>query len=388
MPVVRTFLCSECGAKIENVKDFKGICKQCGAEYFIDGLKSCLEIIRSENIESGINFKPCADIIHDQIVDFLTSNEAAPLDILSSTYISSKENLCLPAYYYHYNGTSDYLCDVGNENIKHLNGKNGDIQSINETSWSTISGNIRAEVQRIASGNKNYDFITDEFYKPYQDGELPYSENYLVDIESFEIPSNAEIIPFSRPSSELLDRYVRKDMEEALKRSVLRQVGGRESRNISLGNSNIERDEKIDRVLIAMYHVNFTYKDTTYSMYVSGDGSKIKFENEAPVDPVRQMEKKSLAEEYSSVKGTSTLFLSAAIICGVIALLSLICENVVAGIIFAIVCVLGIVKRVSMNSRLMELAYKLNLFKHQIEDVKNKFIQSKNKLKNSECLEK
>ena len=90
MPVVRTFLCSECGAKIENVKDFKGTCKQCGTEYFIDGLKSCLEIIRSENIESGINFKPCADIIHDQIVDFLTSNEAAPLDILSLYFFQGK----------------------------------------------------------------------------------------------------------------------------------------------------------------------------------------------------------------------------------------------------------------------------------------------------------
>lgn len=342
MPIVRTFLCSACGAKIENTKDVKGVCKKCGSPYYFEGVESCLKIIKNEEIKSGINFEPCADILHEHIIDFLTSNAAAPLDILESTYISLKGNLCAPAYYYHYNGTSDYLCDVGNKNLKHLSGKDGKVQQVTETSWSTISGNIRAEIQSIASGNKDYDFIIDDFYKPYQDGELPYLENNVVDIESFEITSNAEVIAFSRPASELLGRYVRDDMNEALTKSVLRQVGERESRNISLGNSNIEKDETIDRLLIALHHVGFTYKETTYSMYASGNGKKFKFENAPPVDPLREAEINELTKAYDSVDNSIKKFNIAIGIGIVVALISFLCGGVVLGIILAAAVVLGL----------------------------------------------
>lgn len=389
MPVIRTFLCSVCGAKIENTKDVKGVCKKCGSPYYFEGVESCLKIIKNEEVKSGINFESCADVLHEHIVDFLTSNVAAPLDILENTCISLKRNLCVPAYYYHYNGTSDYLCDVGNLNIKHLSGKDGEIQRVNETSWSTISGNIRAEVQRIASGNKEYDFIIDDFYKPYQDGELPYNETKLVDIESFEIPSNAEIVAFSRPDSELLDRYVRSDMNDALTRSVLRQVGERESRNITLGNSNIERDETIDRLLIALYHVDFTYKETTYSMYASSDGKKFKFENDSPADPSRVAEINELTKAYDSVDSSITKFNMAIIIGIILALIMFICGGgaIVLGIICIIAVVFGFIKKKPLKIKRAELKNKIDFFNQQIINVKNEFVKSDRKLKNSEYLE-
>lgn len=303
MPVIKAFNCPSCGAAISNVKNSKGTCEYCGSTYYIEGLDNCLQTVKKENIKSGINFEPCAEIVHKNIVDFLTDNVCAPLDILDLTSISVKENLCVPAYYYHYNGTSDYLCDVGNENIKHLSGKEGSIQKVTETSWSTISGNIRAETQRIASGNKEYDFIIDDFYKPYKDGNLAYNENKLVDVDSLIIPPNVNSIPFNRPSSELLDKYVRSDMEAAFKRSVLRQIGNRDSRNISFGSSNIEKDGTIDRLLISICHIVFEYKGTTFSMYTSGDGKKFKFENESPVDNEREKELEEINKKYETISG-------------------------------------------------------------------------------------
>ncbi len=223
MPVVKSFNCPSCGAPIKDIKNPKVTCEYCGSTYCIEGLDSCLNVVKKENIKSGINFEPCADTLHKSIVDFLTSDVCAPLDILDSAYISLKENLCVPAYYYHYNGTSDYLCDVGNENIKHLSGGNGEIKKVSEISWSTISGNIRAEAQRIVSGNSDYDSIINEFYKPYQeDDNIAYKENKLVDIESFSIPSNIKSVPFSRPASDLLDAYVRPDMNDAFKKKCFK----------------------------------------------------------------------------------------------------------------------------------------------------------------------
>lgn len=388
MPVVRTFCCSSCGTKAENIRDYKGVCEKCGSPYCIEGLESCLKIVKSEEIKSGIKFEPCANVLHKHIVDFLTSNVCAPLDILDSTCISMKVNLCVPAYYYHYNGTSDYLCDVGNKNVKHLSGKDGEIQKVDEISWSTISGNIRAEVQGIVSGNKNYDFIVDSFYKSCQNGELQYTENKLVDIESFEIPSDVEVIPFNRPASELLDKYVRDDMEMALKRSVLRQIGERESRNITFGNSNIARDGTIDRLLIALYHVNFTYKENTYSMYASCDGKKVNFENESPVDPVREKEINELINEHSFVDASITMFNIAIVISIILSLIMFMADNLIWGIIFVALFIFLFVKKLPLKIKYADLEGKIAFFNQQIESIKSGFIQNNGKLKNSEYLEK
>ena len=68
-------------------------------------------------------------------------------------------------------------------------------------------------------------------------------------------------------------------MNDAFKKSVLRQIGNRASRNISFGSSNIEKDGAIDRLLISIYHITFTYGENTFSLYASGDGKKIKLES-------------------------------------------------------------------------------------------------------------
>lgn len=346
-----------------------------------------LKCCKKENIKSGINFEPCADTLHKSIVDFLTSDVCAPLDILDSAYISLKENLCIPAYYYHYNGTSDYLCDVGNENIKHLSGGNGEIKKVSEISWSTISGNIRAEAQRIVSGNSDYDSIINEFYKPYQeDDNIAYKENKLVDIESFSIPSNIKSVPFSRPASDLLDAYVRPDMNDAFKKSVLRQIGNRASRNISFGSSNIEKDGAIDRLLISIYHITFTYGENTFSLYASGDGKKIKLEGIPPIDDNRKKELETLNQEYESIDG-SVSFFTLGVIALIVIMLILFCAVNFVGLVIIPLIILCIYKSIPARKKRTELKEKIDQFNKQIELIKNDFITNNKKIKNYKDLE-
>lgn len=387
MPVVKSFNCPSCGAPIKDIKNPKVTCEYCGSTYCIEGLDSCLNVVKKENIKSGINFEPCADTLHKSIVDFLTSDVCAPLDILDSAYISLKENLCVPAYYYHYNGTSDYLCDVGNENIKHLSGGNGEIKKVSEISWSTISGNIRAEAQRIVSGNSDYDSIINEFYKPYQeDDNITYKENKLVDIESFSIPSNIKSVPFSRPASDLLDAYVRPDMNDAFKKSVLRQIGNRASRNISFGSSNIEKDGAIDRLLISIYHITFTYGENTFSLYASGDGKKIKLEGIPPIDDNRKKELETLNQEYESIDG-SVSFFTLGVIALIVIMLILFCAVNFVGLVIIPLIILCIYKSIPARKKRTELKEKIDQFNKQIELIKNDFITNNKKIKNYKDLE-
>ncbi len=386
MPIVKSFHCPSCGAPIKDIKNPNVVCEYCGSTCCIEGLSDCLNIVKKENINSGINFEACADVLHKSIIDLLTANPCAPLDILESGCISGKENICVPAYYYHYNGTTDYLCDVCVENIKHLSGENGKIQEVKEASWSTISGNIRAEAQRIVAGNRNYDFVIDDFYASYRDGCTTSRENNFVDIESFLIPSNVESIPFNRPTSELLDAYVRPDMNEAFKNSVLKQIGNRKSRDISLGSSNIEKDGSIERLLISMYHINFTYNQNAFSLYASGDGKKIKFQGAVPIDPNRKNTLDSLNEAYKSADKKVSLSTFGIVSLSILMLILFVFINI-GGLIAVPFIAFCIYETVVIRKKRTKLKENINQFYMQVETVRNHFLANHQKIQNYKILE-
>lgn len=268
-----------------------------------------------------------------------------------------------------------------------MSGGNGEIKKVSEISWSTISGNIRAEAQRIVSGNSDYDSIINEFYKPYQeDDNIAYKENKLVDIESFLIPSNIKSVPFSRPASDLLDAYVRPDMNDAFKKSVLRQIGNRASRNISFGSSNIEKDGAIDRLLISIYHITFTYGENTFSLYASGDGKKIKLEGIPPIDNNRKKELETLNQEYESIDG-SVSFFTLGVIALIVIMLILFCAVNFVGLVIIPLIILCIYKSIPARKKRTELKEKIDQFNKQIELIKNDFITNNKKIKNYKDLE-
>lgn len=294
MPVVKTYQCPSCGASLSDIRSASGTCSYCGSAYVIEGMKDYQDITQREGIKSGVAFRVDPDTLHNYIIDFLTANPCAPLEILSGAEITEEQCVCIPSYYYHYNGTSDYMCDVGNDNQRYIQGSDGKNQVVTETQWSTISGNTRAEIERIVCGNHEYDAIVDQMYFPYQGG-------ILTDVESLELPPNATVLKYTRPASELLEKYVRPEMKTALEKSAVNQMGGRKIRNLTLGNSNIEKDETIDKVLVGLYRIILRYGGESYNLYVSGNGQKVLHVSDPPVDPARVQKIASLQEKLASV---------------------------------------------------------------------------------------
>ncbi|MCD7811398.1 MAG: hypothetical protein LUG91_06060 [Ruminococcus sp.] len=383
MPVVKSYTCQSCGASIDNLNKPTGKCEYCGTSYVIESLKECQELAKTENVISGVPFKASSKRLHEVVVKYLTSNEAAPLDVLSASEITSAEYLFVPAYYYHANGTSDYLCDIGNDNTRTYKDSNGSKNQVVETNWSTVSGNVRGEFERIVSGYRDYDFVIDKMYSPYKNG-------VLVDVESLEIPLSATTLKFTRPDSELMDKYVRPDMEEALKNSAIKQIGNRKYRNLNIsGNCNMEVD-KSTKVLAAMHKIKVTYGSGVNTLYISGDGEKLFYDKDSPVDPQRAQVYKDLVAEKKSVQGKMSFF-KALMVIGIILALGFFLfgdggSSIVWGIIFAAAAVLGFVQNRALRVKRDELQQQIDFFTQQIKNIRTAFLNENQKLRGAEHL--
>ncbi|MCM1314480.1 MAG: hypothetical protein NC040_08175 [Muribaculaceae bacterium] len=380
MPVIKECSCPSCGGTIEKVTSSRGICPFCDNTYFFENLENFNQVLQKERINSGMNFQPCDNSINQHIIEFLTSDPAAPLDVLENAFIKSKKAICVPAYYYHCNGSSDYMCDVGTDNQKHVGDGKGGVKTVTETTWSTISGNIRADVQRTVSGNNKYDSVISELYKD----NMSSVNNALVDIESLEIPPDAEVIPFDIAETALLDKYVRPDINEELKASVIRQIGNRKYRELSLGNSNIN-ENNIRRQLISLYNVIFSDGINDYSMYVSGNGEKSTINGTPPTDSQRLQEyndiRNAFNEADSKVSKSGNLGIVGIILAVILLIFGLwfISIPLVSAAVF-----FGFVKSKPDKEKRDELQSQMLSYEKQITDVRNDFIQNGRKIQTSD----
>lgn len=58
-------------------------------------------------------------------------------------------------------------------------------------------------------------------------------------------------------------------------------MDGYRNLNVMTGKITKERDEKL---IMGIYNVNVEYNGNNYPMYISGDGSKVRFQSAPPVD--------------------------------------------------------------------------------------------------------
>lgn len=388
MPVVKSYTCQSCGASIDNLNKPTGKCEYCGTSYVIESLKECQELAKTENVISGVPFKASSKRLHEVVVKYLTSNEAAPLDVLSASEITSAEYLFVLAYYHHANGTSDYLCDIGNDNTRTYIDSNGDKSQVVETNWSTVSVSVRTESERIVSGYRDYDFVIDKMYSPYKNG-------VLVDVESLEIPLSATTLKFTRPASELMNKYVRPDMEGALKDSAIKQIGNRKYRNLNnSGSCNMEVD-KSTKVLAEMHKIKVTYGSVVHTLYISGDGEMVFKDKDSPVDPQRAQEykdwaNKDLDAEKKSVQEEMSFYKALMIICIILALGLFIFGDGDSsngwGIIATIMAALGFMQNRALRVKSDELQQQIEFFTQQIKNIRTAFLNENQKLRGAEHL--
>lgn len=295
MPIYK---CSSCGATIGSMSSASGQCEYCGTPFDVESIRNCKRLISSERVTSGVPFSATPEKLYGYVRDFLTSASNAPSDVLEKAKITSCHSICLPAYYYHYTGESSFTCQVENIVESTVGDGDGGTRTVTNTNWTPFGGNVYVTVEGIVSGNSNYDNIIDEMYKEYD-------ISTLVDAESLKIPSNIETIKFERSEIELLSRYVTPNIEKSYQNTANQQLSGINGhRNLSIPLGRITK-EKEERLIIGIYNIDVEYNSNNYSMYVSGDGEKVRYNNYAPAEK-DDVNFNSLTEAQNAAKSALT----------------------------------------------------------------------------------
>lgn len=334
MPVVKNYNCPNCGANIGNMTSVSGKCEYCDTPFVVESIKSCQEFVKSEGVTSGVPFNAAPQTIYGYVRNFLTSNPAAPSDVLESARITSCQGICLPAYYYHYTGESAFTCQTANNVKSTVSDGNGGTKTVTNTNWTPFGGNVYATVEGIVSGNSNYDNVIDEMYKDYH-------ISTLVDAESLEIPANIETVKFTRPANELLGKYIRPNIEQSCQNMAKEQLNGMDgyrNLNVMTGKITKERDEKL---IMGIYNVNVEYNGNNYPMYISGDGSKVRFQSAPPVDTEKDATLNSLVQAQNAAASALSKNKTLIIVAFVVAVICLLFLPVVIKIIGGLAGIAG-----------------------------------------------
>ncbi len=305
MPVVKNYHCPNCGAALPLQRASTGTCEYCNTAYTIEGMQHYQGMLTNEPIKSGVTFCAQPLQVHTMLVNYLLSDVSAPLDFAEKAEITGIRPLCLPAYYFHCNGTSDYLCDVANESTREVSAS-GNTEVVTGKSWATINGSTHAEAEGIVSGNPEYDNLINSMYNPFESG-------CLTDPESLEIPANIETVRYSRPATDILSQFARPFLTQKLQESAARQLGNRECRNLTLGSINISQDQGVDKVLAGAYEITCQYGDTVRKVYVSPDGRRMVAAEGPLVDSTRAELMRTMDAQLKNLTGNHKLFMIAAI---------------------------------------------------------------------------
>lgn len=364
---VRDFRCNNCGAPLEIPENSKGkvVCPSCKTECIIEGIVKNSEIQAKENINSGIPLQASKSILNQRVVDALTHSPFAPLDVLEKSVVVKEEHICVPAYLYYCNATASFTYEAGNRR-EHKTAIERDgrtrVEREQYTEWTQMSSTASATASLIASGNREYGEIVQNLY-------MNLDTNKLIDVEYLEYPFDVETLSFNLPQSAAFNEYVMPYMDQLLEHEAVDSLQGKVYRNISMGGSNVQKDEII-RIFLGIYHIVYEYNGKQYSLYVSGDGQNFIYDG-FPVDEQRKQFLEQKQASMYNVKNRHDGFKIAAIICGI---LSLFTYGIT--LIGTIVCVIFYVKfKKEYDSATIKGQQEINAFADQVNQVKQAFMQ-------------
>lgn len=364
---VRDFRCNNCGAPLEIPKNSKGkvVCPSCKTECIIEGIVKNSEIQAKENINSGIPLQASASILNQRVVDALTHSPYMPLDVLEKAVVVKEEHICVPAYLYYCNAMASFTYEAGNRR-EHKTAFERDgrtrVEREEYTEWTQMSSTASATATLIASGNREYSEIVQNLY-------MNLNTNKLIDVEDLEYPFDVETLSYNLPQSAAFNEYVMPYMEQLLEHEAVDSLQGKKYRNLSMGGSNVQKDEII-RIFLGIYHIVYEYNGKQYSLYATGDGQNFIYDG-FPVDEQRRQFLEEKQASMNNVKNRHDGFKIGAIICGI---LSLFTYGIT--LIGTIVCVIFYVKfKKEYDSASFKAQQEINEFAEQVNQVKQAFLQ-------------
>lgn len=305
---MQTFKCKNCGSPLEIPRNSKGkvVCPACHTEAIFEGLVKNAEIQAKENINSGIPLTAEVPTLHQCVLDAMTSSAVVPLDILEASEIVREEHLCVPAFLFACNATANFNYEAGNvrEHKTQVNTGNS-IRTEREKyiEWTQMSSAVSMTGSYIVSGNREMKNLITKLFSTY-------TVNDLIDVEELDFPYDVVAYNFNLPQSTAFNDAVRPVVEKALSNKAEQSLSGKTYRQLTMGGSNIQKDE-ILRVFLGVYHVVYIYNGKEYSLYLSSDGKKFIYDK-APEDPARRskwdelvQKRKELQEKRDAAVGKS-----------------------------------------------------------------------------------
>ena len=153
------------------------------------------------------------------------------------------------------------------------------VETQNYMEWTQMSSSTAASATLFASGNRE---VATQIRKLH----MFLDPNNLEDYEYLEFPSDVVTHNFNLPQAAAFNEYLKPHMEELLEKKAKDSLKGRDFRDLTMGGSNIQKDEVV-RVFLGLYRVVFRYDGHEYSVWMTGDGSKA-LSDGVPVDTRRK----------------------------------------------------------------------------------------------------
>jgi hypothetical protein len=375
--MVRDFRCNGCGnpLKIPTNSRAPVKCPSCKTECIIDGLFKNAEMAAKENINSGISLNATPAMLHQKLIRSLCKYPTLPLDVFSKSEVIREERYCIPAYCYYCNGTASFTYDAGNERQQVVVRDTGDKsweETRRHTEYTQMSSSASASATLFTSGNKEVAPQIKELY-------MFLDPNKLEDYEYLIFPNDVLTYDFNLPQAAAFNEYAKPYMDELLRRNAIKSLSGKNYRSLTMGGSNIQKDDVI-RVFLGLYRIIYKYGDYAYSLWVTGDGERF-LEAGQPLDQQRQQHIAQMQQAMASVPSNKNAKLGCLFWGSIIAAIPTIGISLILTLILGITSSKNKKQNAANDMQRGQIQWDINNFNGELEAVKQQFIGQKKALR-------
>ncbi len=299
---IKSLNCPNCGAQLVISKNTTDIvfCSACGTKCVITGLNVNEEILKKNNINSGIPLYEASQKIHDSIVAFITTSRNFPINVLEELEVTGIHMVSVPAYLFTVSAFASYTYEAGNERQQDtvVTDRNGNVVTKHNTyiEWTQMSAIANDHRTVIVCGNSGYMNVINNFYGSMNPGNL-------VDIEYLNYPEGTVNESFDVPYASAFSQYVTPAVEAGIDDSARQTLSRKKYRNLSIGLANIQKEYEA-RVSLGIYIVDCVFQQMKFQIYFNADGSSYMSTVRPPEDEARASYIKNLKQEKKAIKST------------------------------------------------------------------------------------
>ena len=312
--------CPSCGSPLTIPNNSTGIvyCGSCGNRCMLSGMDVNAEILKKNDINSGVPFKGSRKAVTQVIVHHVTSSKYMPADLVDELDVVKEELICVPAYLYYCSAMASYSYELGvtrERPVVESDGKDVDVTYEKYTEWTRMSEIASDSSTVVVSGNSDYLTIVDNIYSDL-------NPSALVDVEDLTYPLDADTVVYNVPVITAFNEYVKKKVSERLSETARNSIKDSKTKSFKMGSVNIMKDQET-RIMLGVYDYTVSYKDNYYHFYFDGITENYFTDMPVPVDKASESFDQRKHKELSELKDPKKKWMTIIATCAGIGLIGL-----------------------------------------------------------------